>query len=341
VVVAAALALGAGACSSGSSNGGTPKIAFVVAATQLNVATEMAAGFRFGASAVGGVDASVSGPPIVDPPRQVQLFQTATGTARGGVAVFQLAPQIFVPPIAAAAAKGTPLVAVDNALPPESKVNLFIGNDNHQLGTMLADLVIDKLPAGASGTVILGTTTPGVPVLDRRALGMRDEFKRRLPKVTVLGPFDTKQDPAANLAAWEGLVNATPRALAFLGTGDADGWNLAAIRRRTHGHWLAGAYDLNPRSLQAVKDGQLLLVSPEHFSKGAIAGRLLAQHAKRHTALPKGWIYTPGLAVTTGNINEIMLRQASEKGREAWFGPVVDRVVGNLKASLRPLSAAG
>src|SRR6185437_202715 len=189
--------------------------------------------------------------------------------------------------------------------------------------------------------IVIGTTAPGVPVLDRRVDGMRDRLHQRLPAVSVVGQFDTKQEVASNLAAWKLLARANPDALAFLGTGDADGWHLAEIRRSTHAKWLAGAFDLDPRSLQAVKDGDLLLVSPEHYLKGAIAGRLQAEHAKTGKALPKGWIYTPGLAVTPANIDEIIARQASPASKQAWFMPKAKEILDHESAYLRPLSAAG
>jgi ribose transport system substrate-binding protein len=217
-------------------------------------------------------------------------------------------------------------------------VTLFVGNDNYLLGQMLADEAIKRLPADASGVVIIGTPVPGAPVLDFRAKGMRERFKERLPKVEVRGPFDTKQDPIANLSAWTSLVNANPKALAFLGTGDADGWNLADIRQRTHGQWLAGAFDLDPKSLAAVASGTLLLVSPEHFVKGAVAGRLQAEHAKHGTALPKGWLFTPGLTVDASNVADIMKRQSSPEAKAAWFRTELAGIARN--PDLRPLDQA-
>jgi ribose transport system substrate-binding protein len=116
---------------------------------------------------------------------------------------------------------------------------------------------------------------------------------------------------------------------------------VAQIRRSTPAARLAGGFDLDPRWLQAVKDGDLLLVSPEHYLKGAIAGRLQAQHARTGRALPKGWIYTPGLAVTPANIDEILARQASPTAKESWFAPKVMQILADISAYLRPLSAAG
>jgi ribose transport system substrate-binding protein len=342
VLVACLAAVGLAACSKSTSHndGKPPKVAFVVANSALNFANEMAFGFRSGVRQVGGVDVEVVGPPIVDGPKQVQMFQDLTKSAKDGISVFTLSPELFAAPLSDAGRSGVPLIAVDNQPPPSSNVTLFVGNDNYQLGTMLADEVADKLPANATGKIVLGTSSPGVPVLDRRAKGMREQLKKRLPGVTVVGPFDTKQEVAANLDAWRTLVRANADALAFLGTGDADGWNLAAVRAETHGTWLAGAYDLDPRSLAAVKAGDLLLVSPEHFVKGAIAGRLQAKHAKTGAALPQGWIYTPGLAVNSSNIDAIIARQVSMDTREAALGKEVDKILGD-KSYLRPLNQAG
>jgi ribose transport system substrate-binding protein len=335
---AAAAAALLGGCGVADSPEKPHTVAFVAANSRLDFAVEMMEGFRYGAGLVGGVAHVEVGPPTVDGPRQVQLFQSAPKSQTDGISVFTLSPELFAAPMAAAAHAGIPVIAVDNPPAPGSHVPLFIGNDNYQLGQMLADQVINRLPANATGTVIIGTTTPGVAVLDLRAKGMRDQFHKHLPHVTVVGPFDTKQDTLANLAAWRLLVTTNPHALAFLGTGDADGWNLATIRRQTHGTWLAGAYDLDPRSLQAVKEGNLLLVSPEHFVKGAIAGQLQAEHAKDGTALPTGWIFTPGLDITFANVDQIIARQVSSSSRGAWFSSQVSQIVHHLDNYLRPMS---
>jgi ribose transport system substrate-binding protein len=316
------------------------QVTLVVANTELNFAKQMAQGFTAGVEEVGGVHARITGPAIVDGARQVQLFREATRTTPAGVAVFTLSPSLFTQPLAQAAADGIPLTAVDNPPPRGSGVDLFIGNDNRELGRLLADQVIAQLPPNASGTVVIGTTSPGVPVLDQRAQGMRAELTTKRPGLTVLGPLDTKQDVAANLAAWTLIVKANPHAIAFLGTGDADGWNLASIRNNLEAHWIAGAYDLDPRSLDAVKKGDLLLISPEHFVKGAIAGRLHAQRIITGIPMPQGWIYTPGLAITSHNVDEIIARQASTTTERAWFAPEINNIITHLPNYLRPLGAA-
>jgi ribose transport system substrate-binding protein len=334
------LVIASGACDSKAPEG-KPTVAFVQAAVDLNFANEMADGFRYGVSAVGGVELFVSGPPIVDGPRQVAILDEMAKKADDGISVFTLAPELLARPMANAAKQGIPLIAVDNPPAPGSKVDLFVGNDNHELGQMLADEIIKQLPANATGMIVLGTSTPGARVLDNRVKGMRDRLTEKLPNVEVVGPFDTKQDVGANLESWQSLVRANPDALAFLGTGDADAYNLASIRKATGGRWLAGAFDLDPKSLLGIKDGNLVVASPEHFLKGAVAGWLQAKHAKDGKALPKGWVYTPGIVITRANVDEIIARQASMQTKNTWFASRVDAVINDISGHLRPMENAG
>src|SRR5438874_3918908 len=158
-------ALGPAACSRPSATAtGDHRVAFVIANSQLNFANEMATGFRVGVDQVGGVEQTVVGPPTVDGPKELQMFQDQTKQSKGGVSVFTLSPDLFAAPMADARKEGVPLIAVDNPPPPSSNVTLFVGNDNYLLGQMLADEVIAKLPATAKGKIGTGTSTPGVPV---------------------------------------------------------------------------------------------------------------------------------------------------------------------------------
>jgi ribose transport system substrate-binding protein len=344
VAVALALAAALAGCAQAQGGerepgGGRPSVAFVVPSTELNFAKEMGDGFRFAVTQVGGVDFTVAGPPRNDNPGQAKIFQDIVrgGKANDGISLFMQAADLFAPLVSEAHAKKIPMIAVDNQMDRTAKVDLLIGNDNYELGRTVADQVIRKLPADASGEVVIGTPVPGVPVLEHRVKGMRDAFRERLPKVQVLGPFDSKTDPMVNLSTWKGLVAAHPKALAFLGPGNSDGFNLASIRKSSKASWLVGGFDLDPRSLRAVKEGNLLLVSPEHFVKGAIAGRLQAQHAKDGTALPKGWLYTPGLVIDQSNIDDITKRQGSQAAKEAWFAPRIDEFFRDQQKYLRPL----
>ena len=54
------------------------------------------------------------------------------------------------------------VLGVDMRLTASSGVKLHIGNDNYELGEKLADELMRRLPPDATGTVVLGNTSPGL-----------------------------------------------------------------------------------------------------------------------------------------------------------------------------------
>ncbi len=341
VTVSCALALALGllsACGDAKTSDHRPTIGFLSQNTGRDFSKEMSEGFRAGAQTSGGVEALVTGPPTHDGLAQVELFKELTPKAKDGIAVSAAAPELLARPMAEVVDSGTPVIAVAGGqIAPGAGVKLLIENDNYELGQLLADEVIGRLPPNGTGKVILGSNSPAQPALDQRATGMRDRFTQRLPSMRVMGPFDTQRDAPANQVAWQRLVVANPDAVAFLGTGDVDAVNLAAVHA-TGGTWLAGGFSLDPQALRGVKDGHLVAtVSGEHYLKGAVAGWLLAEHAKDARQLPEGWFVTRGLVVTSSNVDAITGRQSSEANKLGWFKPQIDTLTANLDQSLRPL----
>lgn len=340
VVTMVLLAAGCGSAAGGG-DGDSAKLGFAVATTSEDFAQQMADGGKYAASKFDGVELQVSGPPGVDGPAEVKLFQDLGRTATDGIAVENLAPDLFVRPMADIADKDIPLVAVDTVPLDGSNVNTYVGNDNAGIGRMLAEEAIRLLGPDASGTVVVGTTVPGVPVLDQRAQGIKDAFAEKLPNVEVLGPFETKIEPTLNFGVWNGLVKANPNALAFLGTGDQDSYNLAKIKQENNGTYLTAGFDLNAATLRAVQDGtNFATLSPEHFMKGAVAIRMLAEAAKEGKALPEGWIDSGALLVTKDNVDEIIARQESDEAKDKWFGPELDKFFDDIASHTKPLAEA-
>jgi ribose transport system substrate-binding protein len=319
-----------------SGSAGAPTVSLAIPGQSLNFCQEVAEGFEFGVGTVNGIASRIGGPSFIDGAGQLRVFQDFMAQPSAGASLFTTNPEMFAGALADAARKGIPLIAVDNP-PTSDAVGLFIGNDNIELGRRLADQIIAELPSGTkTGTVVLGTTSPGAFVLDQRAAGMRAEFRERMPGVTVLGPYDTGRVVEKNQGAWAALIKANPDALAFAGTGDPDALSLAALHGQTKGDWAAGAFDLEPQALLAVKRGDLVVVSPEHYLKGVLAGRLLAERAKRGTPLPTGWIRTPGLGVTAANIDEIIARQSSPAAKQDWFRAQTDRLLADPSPQQMP-----
>jgi ABC-type sugar transport system substrate-binding protein len=340
LVLAACGSSSSGTTASGNKNPSDIHVGFVSETSSLNFAIEMAAGAQYAANQF-HVSAQIVAPPNIDDEAAVKLFQDLTRTARDGIAVETLAPDLFVRPEASAVSQGIPLIAVDTVPSPGANVTTYIGNDNIGAGVMLADAAISRLPKNAKGSVIVGIDTPGVPVLIYRAQGIKEEFQRLRPDIQVLGPFDSQQEPQQNFNAWNNLVKAHPNAVAYLGVGDADNASLAKIKQTNHSQYLTAAFDLNPDGLQAVVNGvNFALVDPEHFLKGYVAMRLLIEHALYGKIIPNGWWNPGSLLVTQSNVKEIIARQVSLATKGQFYQPIIDKQFANPTAQIKSLDQA-
>jgi ribose transport system substrate-binding protein len=315
-------------------------VGFVSETSSLNFATEMAAGAQYAANQF-HVSAQIVAPPNIDDEAAVKLFQDLTRTATDGIAVETLAPNLFVRPEIQAVKAGIPIIAVDTIADPSTGITTYVGNDNVEAGALLADEAARHLPKNALGTVIVGIDTPGVPVLVYRFQGIQQEFKKLLPNVQVLGPFDSKQEPQENYDAWSSLIKAHPNALAYLGVGDADNASLARLKQAQNGKYLTAAFDLNATGLQAVQNGiNYAIVDPEHFLKGYVAMRLLIEHALHGTTIPKGW-WNPGAQlVTQANVQSIIARQATLATKGAYYQPIINKEFAHPMAQIKAYDQA-
>jgi ribose transport system substrate-binding protein len=321
-------AAGGGGTSTSSGGGGkTANLAFVYPTTETNFGQEMALGAKAAAADRPGVNLKESAPANVDGPKEVQLFQAATRASKDGVAMMTLTPDLFLRPLLTASQDGVPLVAVD--VPPakgaEKAAKLLIGNSNVGIGEDLAKAVLKKIPADASGEVLIGTDTPGLPVLEQRNQGFKDVMKKERPNLKMV-VFDAKQSPTDNFNTWSAQVKAHPNAVAYVGPGSQAAVSLTRIQKRSGQKLVVGACDLDPVALEGVKGGYVqALISPEHFLKAYIAIALLAAAKQDGKDLPEGVWNTGELTVDSSNIDDIIARQKSPAAREAFFKPVADK----------------
>jgi ABC-type sugar transport system substrate-binding protein len=318
---------------SGGSGGGAKsvKLAFVYPTTTTNFAQEMALGAKAAAADTPGVKLTESAPAEVNGPKQVQLFQSAVRASPDGVAMMTLTPELFIRPLQAAGDQNVPLVAVD--VPPpkgtEDAVKLLIGNSNVEIGQDLGKALLPKIPENAKGEILIGTDTPGLPVLEQRNQGFKEVVGKARPGVKFL-VFDAKQSPTDNYNTWSAQVKAHPNALAYVGPGSQAAVSLSRISRKTGKKYIVGACDLDQVALQGVKDGLVTaLISPEHWLKGYLAVALMAKAAQGKGDLPEGMWNSGALEVNSKNIDEIITRQKSESSRSAYFKDEVAKQLGN------------
>ncbi|WP_033342770.1 sugar ABC transporter substrate-binding protein [Catenuloplanes japonicus] len=315
-------------------------VVFLVGSRQFNFVQEMTLGFAHGVEDIGGVAHSESGPGVADSTAELKEYADLRRDRPAGLSVFTLSPELFADTLGATAAAGLPVVAVHAPPAPGSGVSLFIGNDNYRLGEMLGEAVAHRLPHSSGGVVVIGSTSPGVSSLEQRVDGVRDAISRLLPSVVVAGPFDTKQEPSANLRAWQTLRNANPGAVAFVGVGGRDVSSLGSLRAYSSEPWVAGAFGFDDQSLELTRKGRMVLVSTESYLQGDVTGRLQALSAKTGRPLPIGWIQTPGLLIDNVNAAAVIGRQLSETRRAEWFDDTADAIVRSPEQYLRPIGEA-
>jgi ribose transport system substrate-binding protein len=301
-------------------------------------AVQIAEGFRYGVGQVSGVTARVVATDSVDPVQQMKLVEQEVRAGTTSLSMSTPSGETNDDPIGEAAEKGVHLAAVDSPPMPGSPVKLYIGNDNDSLGRLLADTVADQLGPTTTGKIVLGNPRNGLAVLDARAFGFRQRMRERLPKVRVIGPLDTSDRSGAADSIWAGIAKSNPDAIAFVSVG-ANATRLVKLRDKLHASWLAASFDVESEALPAVRRGELVMVDPEHFLKGAVAGKLQAQRVGKETELPEGWLPIPGLAVTRKNIDEISAREATAQSRQTWYAGKLDELLGPGTRTLRPLDS--
>jgi ribose transport system substrate-binding protein len=231
-------------------------------------------------------------------------------------------------------------VAVD--VPPpkgaEDAVKLLIGNSNTEIGQDLAKALLPKIPAGTKGQILIGTDTPGLPVLEQRNAGFKEVMQKERPGLTFL-VFDAKQSPTDNFNTWSSQVKAHPDAIAYVGPGSQAAVSLSRIQRKSgQKKLLVGACDLDQVALEGVKNGYVeALISPEHWLKGYLAVKLMADAKQNGKPLPEGMWNSGALTVNADNIDEIIARQKDAASRAAYFKDEVAKQLGAQDQYLGPM----
>ncbi len=331
------------ATSTNTSAGGNPAsihVGFVSETQNQNFAQEMAAGAQYAANQF-HVSAQIVAPPSSNGNLAVQLFEQLTQTARDGIAVETLEPNLFVGPEANAVSRGIPVIAVDTVPLQGSNITTYVGNDNIGAGVLLAEAAIERIPLNATGNILLGNPLPGLPVLDYRFQGLKQQLQKSRPNLQIIGPIATGLLPQTNLQNWQQTVGQYPNIVACLGTGDADGVSLSQIKQTNHNTFLSGAFDLNEAGLQsAANRTNFALEDPEHFLKGYVAMRLLIEHALEGKAIPQGWWNPGALLVTQDNVQAIITRQESLDAKGKYYQPIIDKEFADPNAQIKPLDQA-
>lgn len=310
------------------------ELGFVYWETKTDAFVQMANGGLAVAELDPRVHVLTAAPDTGDPQRQVALFGPIAQTQTDGIVLQSLASGPITRPATDATSSGIPMVSIDAPPPDGAGIGLFITADNIGIGAQIAEKVLALVPADAKGSVIIGNTGVGVPPLDMRVQGMVQKIVELRPDLKIVGPVATNGVSASSAevyAAWEGLLNANPDAVAVLAPSaqDATAWGLLA--QRAGFDLPSGGFDLEAGNLQAVKDGSVdYIMSPGHWLSGYLATRALANAALSGEKLIAGLLLVPGEIVSSENIDAVIARQQSPQSVSAALAPIGDDILAHV-----------
>ena len=90
--------------------------------------------------------------------------------------------------------------------------------------------------------------------------------------------------------------------------------------------------------MEGVNDGYVeALISPEHWLKGYLAVKLMADAKQSGKPLPEGLWNSGALTVNAENIDEIIARQKDAATRAAYFKDEVAKQLGSPTSTSAPM----
>jgi ribose transport system substrate-binding protein len=230
------------------------------------------AGFKK-AAAEYKVTVKVVGPDGYSPQEELDALQKAAATKPAGILVSVSEAAVLTPGIDAAIAAGIPVITIDSDAALSHRL-YFIGTNNLEAGRLGGRRVIDKL--GGKGNVAFFTLT-GQPNTEERLKGFKDVFSSR-PGITIATVADIKGDPHAAFDKAQELLALTggKKIDAFVCLDSSSGKLVADAIKRAGGGRLLVAWDVNPDTLQGIKDGLIdATIAQKPFTMGYLGLKAL------------------------------------------------------------------
>jgi len=244
-------------------------------------------------------------------------------------------------------------VATFNLLSPGVNAP-YVGEKSVASGRILGAKMIELLggEADAKGTVVIGICFPGFPVLENRAKGVQEALAKA-PGLTVEGPFDVKVDAAENYAKWEGLYQANPEAVAFIGLCAPDVESLGKLKEKNpDAPFISGGYDLTPGNVAALKGNNAQVsLGQTPFMQGYLPVYMLVQAIRDGVPLEQGFIdagteiatsdplqVTPPYNLPSVTFDELEVLVADKAKTREYYQSLIDGVIANWQGELQPIA---
>jgi ribose transport system substrate-binding protein len=232
----------------------SPKEVYYLVATNVSLPywETAIAGFKAAATQY-GVTVKVAGPDTYDPQGELAEFQKAVAAKPAGILVSVSDAAVMQPGIDAAINAGIPVITMDSDA-ANSRRLYFIGTNNLEAGRLGGRRIIGKL--GGKGNVVIFTLA-GQPNTEERLKGFKDAFAMQ-PGINIVEVIDIKGNASVAFDRAQVLLAQTgaKKIDAFVCLDSASGKLVAdAIKRTGDTSRELVAWDVNPDTLQGIKDG--------------------------------------------------------------------------------------
>lgn len=207
------------------------------------------------AAAQDKVTAKVAGPDNYDPQAELKELKKAVATRPAGILISSADAAVLTPEINEAIAAGIPVITIDSDAAGSHRI-YFIGTNNLEAGRLGGQRLISKL--GAKGNVVFFTLV-GQPNTDERLKGFKDVLASR-PGINVVEVVDIKGNLDAAFDKTQQFLelSGAKKIDAFVCLESASGKMVAdAVKRTSDKNRVVLAWDVNPATLNEIKDGTI------------------------------------------------------------------------------------
>jgi ribose transport system substrate-binding protein len=253
----------------------SPKEVYYLVATNVSLPywETAIAGFK-AAAAQYNVTAKVAGPDTYDPQGELAEFQKVVAAKPSGILVSVSDAAVMQPGIDAAVSAGIPVITIDSDAAASHRL-YFIGTNNLEAGRLGGRRIIAKL--GGKGNVVFFTLA-GQPNTEERLKGFKDAFAMQ-SGINITEVIDIKGDASVAFDRTQALLaqTGTKKIDAFVCLDSASGKLAAdAIKRTGDTSRELVAWDVNPDTLQSIKDGVIdAAVVQKPFTMGYVGLKAL------------------------------------------------------------------
>jgi len=246
------------------------------------------AGFKK-AAAEYGVTAKTVGPANYDPQDALAELQAAVAAKPAGILISVSDAAVLTPGINAAEDAGIPVITIDSDAAGSRRL-YFIGTNNLDAWRLGGRRVVEKL--GGKGNVVFFTIT-GQPNTEERLKGFKDVFATK-PGINIVDVIDIKGDNAVAFDKTQQMISLTgaKKIDAFICLESASGEVVAEAVKRSHdSSHMVVAWDVNPDTLQGIKDGVIdSTIVQKPFTMGYVGLKALDEVFHNPPAQPtKDW----------------------------------------------------